>query len=98
MIKIEKCLMLGGELGLPNDDWYYLYRGLDIKANIYAEVIARKEDIDKSKKFEKQVKDRVKFVIKNKIGLKEKNNTLTKRTKNERNRLNNRQMARRNFP
>ena len=71
MIKIEKCLMLGGELGLPNDDWYYLYKGRDTKANIYTAVIARKEDIDKSKKFEKQVKDRVKFVIKNKIGLKE---------------------------
>lgn len=61
--------MLGRELGLPDDNWYYLYKGLDMKANIYATVIARKEDIDKSKKFEKQVKDRVKFVIKNKIGL-----------------------------
>lgn len=71
MIKIEKCLMLGGELGLPDDDWYYLYKGLDTKTNIFAQVIARKEDIDKNKNFEKKVKDRVKFVIKNKIGLKE---------------------------
>ena len=66
MIKIEKCLMLGGELGLPDDDFYYLYKGLNTKTNIYTAVIVRKEDIDKSKKFEKQVKDRVKFVLQKK--------------------------------
>ena len=72
MIKIEKVFVLGGEIGIkPMLEEFYLYKGLDTKSKIYAEVVAKKSEVDGSKLFEKQIKDRIKYVIKNKIGLAE---------------------------
>ena len=70
MIKIKKVFVFGGEIGvLPMLEEFYLYKGLDTKNNIFAEVIAKKSEVDGSKQFEKQIKDRIKYVLKNKIGL-----------------------------
>lgn len=67
MIKIEKVLADNRLLGICGDEeWYYLYKGLNTETNMYCEVIACKEDIDKNKKFEKQVRDRVKFILQDK--------------------------------
>lgn len=64
MIKIEKILVNGKLLGREDDDWYYLYKGLDTETNMFCEVIAKQNGVDTNPTFDKKIRDRIKFKLK----------------------------------
>lgn len=67
MIKIEKILANGKLLGQEDDDWYYLYKGLDTETNMFCEVIAKQNEVDKSPTFDEKIRDRIKFKLKKEV-------------------------------
>lgn len=69
MIKITKKLVTGEEVGKPNCDFFYLYAGIDTKTNINAACIALPCQVDNDPKFDKAVRERVRLIIKKKIGM-----------------------------
>lgn len=69
MIKITKKLVRGEEVGKPNCDFFYLYTGMDTKTRVYAACITLPEQIDNNPKFDKDVRARIRLIIKKKIGM-----------------------------
>lgn len=64
MIKIEKILANGKLLGLEDDDWYYLYKGLNTETNMFWSLIAKQNEVDMSPAFDEKIRDRIKFKLK----------------------------------
>ena len=64
MIKIEKILANGKLLGQEDDDWYYLYKGLNTETNMFCEVIAKQNEVDTSPTLDEKIRDRIKFKLK----------------------------------
>lgn len=64
MIKIEKILANGKLLGREDDDWYYLYKGLNTETNMFCTIIAKQNEVDTSPTFDEKIRDRINFKLK----------------------------------
>lgn len=67
MIKIEKILVNGKLLGREDDDWYYLYKGLDTETNMFCEFIAKQNEVEMSPTFDKEIRKRIRIRLKKEI-------------------------------
>lgn len=67
MIKIEKILVSGKLLGLEEDDWYYLYKGLNTETNMFCELIATQNEVDMIPAFDKEIRKRIRIRLKKEV-------------------------------
>lgn len=68
MIKITRKLVSGFEVGKPFADKFVLYKGIDTKTKLYAACLALPEQIKDNPGFDKMIRARIRFIIKNRIG------------------------------
>lgn len=64
MIKIEKILANGKLLGREDDDWYYLYKGLNTETNMFCTLIAKQNEVEMSPTFDKEIRKRIRIKLK----------------------------------
>lgn len=64
MIKIEKILADGRLLGKEDDNWYYLYKGLNTETNMFCEVVAKQNEVEMSPTFDKEIRKTIRIKLK----------------------------------
>ena len=67
MIKIEKILANGKLLGQEDDDWFFLYNGLNTETNMFCEFIAKQNEVNMHPTFDKEIRKRFRIKLKKEV-------------------------------